>query len=160
MENSKAILERKPSTELTQLGNKIELPTHPDKAILERIVIKNTDVRKAIVRFNCPEFTSLCPVTGQPDYCRFTIDYLPINFLVESKSLKLFLGSFRQHGGFHEDITATIGTRFQKACEPQWIRVVGVWYPRGGISIDVFWEEGDPGNVRIPKVLIPPHMGR
>jgi 7-cyano-7-deazaguanine reductase len=148
------------NTELTQLGQKTPLPEHPDKAVLERITIKNTDIRKSVVRFNCPEFSSLCPVTGAPDYAHFVIDYIPVNYLVESKSLKLFLGSFRSHGGFHEDITATVGTRFQKACDPKWIRVVGIWFPRGGISIDTFWEDGNSGNVRIPKVVVPPHIGR
>lgn len=148
------------TNELTQLGQKTPLPEHPDKAVLERITIKNIAIRKSVVRFNCPEFSSLCPVTGAPDYAHFTIDYIPINFLVESKSLKLFLGSFRSNGGFHEDITATIATRFQKACDPKWIRVVGIWFPRGGISIDTFWEDGDCENIRIPKVFVPPHVGR
>jgi 7-cyano-7-deazaguanine reductase len=146
--------------ELTQLGRKVEIPKSPNDAKLERILVENISIRKSVVRFTCPEFTSLCPVTHQPDYAHFAIDYIPINFLVESKSLKLFMASFRNHGSFHEDVTATIGTRFQKACEPQWIRVVGIWFARGGISIDVFWEDGDPGGMRIPKVVVPPFAGR
>lgn len=145
---------------LTQLGHKSPLPQHPDEAKLERIVIDNIAIRKSIVRFTSPEFTSLCPVTGQPDFAHIIIDYAPLNFLVESKSLKLFLASFRNHGAFHEDVTATIGMRFQKAAEPKWIRVVGIWFPRGGIPIDVIWTDGDPEGISIPQLKLPSYRGR
>lgn len=105
-----------------------------------------------VARFVCPEFTSLCPVTGQPDFATIVIDYIPADFLVESKSLKLFMHSFRNHGAFHEDCTITIGKRIFDAVSPIWLRVGGYWYPRGGIPIDVFWQSNNPP----PDVWIPP----
>ena len=95
-----------------------------------------------LVRFAAPEFTSLCPVTGQPDFAHLVIDYAPGETIVESKSLKLFLGSFRNHCGFHEDVTVGIGQRLADEMKPQWLRIGGYWYPRGGMPIDVFWQIG------------------
>ena len=95
-----------------------------------------------LVRFAAPEFTSLCPVTGQPDFAHLVIDYAPGETIVESKSLKLFLGSFRNHCGFHEDVTVGIGQRLVAEMKPEWLRIGGYWYPRGGIPIDVFWQSG------------------
>ena len=96
------------------------------------------------MRFAAPEFTSLCPVTGQPDFAHLVIDYAPGETIVESKSLKLFLASFRNHAGFHEDVTVGIGQRLFAEMKPRWLRIGGYWYPRGGIPIDVFWQSGAP----------------
>jgi 7-cyano-7-deazaguanine reductase len=89
-----------------------------------------------------PEFTSLCPVTGQPDFAHLVIDYAPGDWLIESKSLKLYLTSFRNHGSFHEDCTVKIGRKIVEIAQPRWLRIGGYWYPRGGIPIDVFWQTG------------------
>jgi 7-cyano-7-deazaguanine reductase len=129
---------------LTQLGAKVETPASPESAILETVPFARADGPPAIVRFTCPEFTSLCPVTGQPDFAHLVIDYAPDKLLVESKSLKLFLVSFRNHGAFHEDCTIMIGRRIIEATKPLWLRIGGYWYPRGGIPIDVFWQTGAP----------------
>ncbi len=128
---------------LTQLGDKTPLPASPDEAVLERVANPhpNADYN---VRFSCPEFTSLCPITGQPDFAHLVIDYVPKQWLVESKSLKLYLGSFRNHGDFHEACTVGIAKRIIEAVEPQWLRIGGYWYPRGGIPIDVFYQTGEP----------------
>jgi 7-cyano-7-deazaguanine reductase len=129
---------------LTQLGAKVETPASPESAILETVPFARADGPPAIVRFTCPEFTSLCPVTRQPDFAHLVIDYAPDKLLVESKSLKLFLVSFRNHGAFHEDCTIMIGRRIIEATKPLWLRIGGYWYPRGGIPIDVFWQTGAP----------------
>lgn len=145
---------------LTQLGKKTALPASPDKAVLERVPNpqKGTDY---LVRFTAPEFTSLCPITGAPDFAYLMIDYVPGGWLVESKSLKLFLGSFRNHGAFHEDCTVSIAQRIVKTIKPQWLRIGGYWYPRGGMPIDVFYQTGSaPKNVWIPDQGVPPYRGR
>ena len=100
--------------------------------------------RPYLVRFAAPEFTSLCPVTGQPDFAHLVIDYAPGETIVESKSLKLFLGAFRNHAGFHEEVTVGIAERLVEEMKPLWLRIGGYWYPRGGIPIDVFWQSGEP----------------
>ena len=123
---------------LTQLGSSTELPDDPDKAVLEKVPNPQAGTGY-MVRFVAPEFTSLCPITGAPDFAHLVIDYVPRDFLVESKSLKLFLGSFRNHGAFHEDCTVSIGKRLVDLLDPEWLRIGGYWYPRGGIPIDVFW---------------------
>lgn len=145
---------------LQALGKFTAIPASPDIAVLEVIPAPQIlGSSSMLVRFSCPEFTSLCPVTGQPDFAHFVIDYLPNRVLVESKSLKLFLHSFRNHASFHELVTATIGERLVNALKPNWIRVVGFWYPRGGIPIDVFWEMGDrPAHV--PEPGIPVYQAR
>ncbi len=113
------------------------------------------------MRFSCPEFTSLCPVTGQPDFAHLVIDYLPDRRLVESKSLKLYLAAFRNHGAFHEDCTVTIANRLVAAAAPDWLRIAGYWYPRGGIPIDVFYQTGPPpAGLWLPDPGVPGYRGR
>ena len=114
-----------------------------------------------LVRFAAPEFTTLCAVTGQPDFAHLVIDYVPRRWLVESKSLKLYFASFRNHGGFHEDTTIAIGKRIAAAIKPKYLRVCGYWYPRGGIPIDVFWQTGRvPKDVWLPDLEVEPYRGR
>lgn len=151
----------KPEThELTQLGGKAQLPSNPGEAILERVSNPHPETHY-VVRFTAPEFTSLCPVTGQPDFAHLVIDYVPSKWIVESKSLKLYLGSFRNHGAFHEDCTVAIGQRLVSTLEPLWLRIGGYWYPRGGIPIDVFWQTGSlPEGIWLPKQKVEPYRGR
>jgi 7-cyano-7-deazaguanine reductase len=150
---------RRPSG-LTQLGRRTRLPASPDKAKLETVANPHPALVYA-VRFTCPEFTTLCPLTGQPDFAHFVIDYVPQHQIMESKSLKLFLGSFRNHGAFHEDCTLTIARRLIEAMAPQWLRIGGYWYPRGGIPIDVFYQTGDPpAGLFLPDHGIAPYRGR
>ena len=145
---------------LTQLGGKSELPESPDKAVLEKVPNPQQGTNY-LVRFTAPEFTSMCPITGAPDFAHLMIDYVPGDFLVESKSLKLFLGSFRNHGAFHEDCTVTIAKRIVEAIDPQWLRIGGYWYPRGGIPIDVFYQTGEaPKDVWLPEQGVAPYRGR
>ena len=145
---------------LTQLGQPTALPADPAQAVLERV--PNPQAGQAyVVRFTQPEFTSLCPLTGQPDFAHLVIDYVPRDWLVESKSLKLFLGSFRNHGAFHEGCTVAIGKRIVEAVQPRWLRIAGYWYPRGGIPIDVFWQTGaPPEGAWVPDQGVPPYRGR
>ena len=146
--------------DLTQLGGPTALPASPDVAKLERVENPQADITYN-VRFTAPEFTSLCPMTGQPDFAHLVIDYVPGAWLVESKSLKLYLGSFRNHGAFHEDCTISIARRLVDVLAPHWLRIGGYWYPRGGMPIDVFWQTGpQPGDVWIPDQGVPPYRGR
>jgi len=149
------------STEnLTQLGKDSEIAASPDQATLEAVPNPHPD-SPYVARFTCPEFTSLCPVTGQPDFAHLVIEYVPDGALVESKSLKLFLGSFRNHGAFHEDCTVAIGKRIVDAISPTFLRIGGYWYPRGGIPIDVFWQHGAvPEGVWLPDQGVAPYRGR
>ncbi|MBV8238971.1 MAG: NADPH-dependent 7-cyano-7-deazaguanine reductase QueF [Sphingomonas sp.] len=142
------------------LGKASTLPASPDEATLD--YVPNPRVgRLYAVRFVAPEFTSLCPVTGQPDFAHLVIDYVPGETIVESKSLKLFLGSFRNHAAFHEDCTVGIGERLAKEMKPVWLRIGGYWYPRGGIPIDVFWQTGaPPAELWVPDQGVPPYRGR
>ncbi len=145
---------------LQQLGGKTELPGSPEKAVLESVKNPQADV-DYMVRFVAPEFTSLCPMTGQPDFAHLVIDYIPSTQLVESKSLKLFLGAFRNHGAFHEDCTVSIGRRLIAEISPKWLRIGGYWYPRGGIPIDVFFAQGEiPKGVWVPEQNVPSYRGR
>jgi len=145
---------------LQQLGGETTLPETPESAILESVENPQADV-DYMVRFVSPEFTSLCPLTGQPDFAHLVIDYIPGARLVESKSLKLFLGSFRNHGAFHEDCTVSIGRRILQEIEPKWLRIGGYWYPRGGIPIDVFFAQGEiPKGVWVPEQGVAPYRGR
>ncbi len=145
---------------LTQLGNQTALPNTPEEAVLERVPNPKKDMQYC-VRFTAPEFTSMCPLTGAPDFAHLMIDYVPNEFLVESKSLKLFLGSFRNHGAFHEDCTLEIAKRIIDITDPVWLRIGGYWYPRGGIPIDVFYQTGEePKGVWIPDQGVPPYKGR
>jgi 7-cyano-7-deazaguanine reductase len=149
-----------PYAGLTQLGHATTLPASPDAAVLERVA--NPARGKAyVVRFTCPEFTSLCPLTGQPDFAHLVIDYVPQDWIVESKSLKLYLGSFRNHGAFHEACTMGIAERLVRELAPLWLRIGGYWYPRGGIPIDVFWQTGaPPEGVWLPPQEVAPYRGR
>ncbi|WP_193369277.1 preQ(1) synthase [Pelagibius marinus] len=145
---------------LTQLGQATTLPESPDKAVLERVPNSQQDI-DYLVRFTAPEFTSLCPMTGQPDFAHLVIDYVPEAWLVESKSLKLYLGSFRNHGAFHEDCTVAIARRLVTELAPRWLRIGGYWYPRGGMPIDVFWQTGaPPKDLWLPDQGVAPYRGR
>lgn len=145
---------------LTQLGRDARAAATPEDAVLETVANPRPG-KRYLVRFAAPEFTSLCPVTGQPDFAHIVIDYVPDALLVESKSLKLFLQSFRNHGAFHEDCTVMIGERVAAATRPHWLRIGGYWYPRGGIPIDVFWQTGPaPADVWIPDQGVPGYRGR
>jgi len=147
-------------SQLSQLGRPSALPASPDQAVLERIANPHPGTLY-LVRFTQPEFTSLCPVTGQPDFAHLMIDYVPGRWLIESKSLKLYLASFRNHGAFHEDCTVAIGKRIATLLKPKWLRIGGYWYPRGGMPIDVFWQTGaPPSGVWIPDQGVPPYRGR
>lgn len=147
-------------THLTQLGRDVRGFDSPEAAVLERVPNPHPDVMY-LVRFTAPEFTSLCPVTGQPDFAHLVIDYVPADWLVESKSLKLYLGSFRNHGAFHEDCTVAIGKRLVSELSPTWLRIGGYWYPRGGIPIDVFWQSGSPPEgLWLPDQGVAPYRGR
>ena len=128
---------------LRQLGQPTRQPQSPDEAELERVPSPSQDL-DYVVRFVAPEFTSLCPLTGQPDFAHIVIDYIPGVWLVESKSLKLFLNSFRNHGAFHEACTMQIAGRLIELLTPRWLRIGAYWNPRGGIPIDVFWQSGAP----------------
>ena len=146
--------------ELTQLGRPAAAPQSPEAAVIECVPNPQAGALY-LVRFACPEFTSLCPITGQPDFAHLVIDYAPRDRLVESKSLKLFLASFRNHGAFHEDCTLEIGRRLVAAAEPHWLRIAGYWYPRGGIPIDVYWQTGAaPEGLWLPEPGVAPYRGR
>jgi 7-cyano-7-deazaguanine reductase len=143
-----------------QLGRAVKLPASPDEAVLDTVANPHAG-SDYLVRFTAPEFTTLCPITGQPDFAHFVMDYVPGKKLVESKSLKLFLGSFRNVGAFHEDCTVMIGKRVQQAILPKFIRIAGFWYPRGGMPIDVFWQSGKlPSGVWLPETGVSPYRGR
>ena len=145
---------------LTQLGGDAQIPASPEDAVLETVSNPHPDTLY-LVRFTCPEFTSLCPVTGQPDFAHLVIDYAPDEALIESKSLKLFLGSFRNYGAFHEGCTVEIARRMLDAAEPHWLRIGGYWFPRGGIPIDVFHQSGPPPEgLWLPDQGVPPYRGR
>ena len=147
-------------THLTQLGRDVRGFDSPETAVLEGVPNPHPGAAY-LVRFTVPEFTSLCPVTGQPDFAHLVIDYVPADWLVESKSLKLYLGSFRNHGAFHEDCTVAIGKRLVAELEPRWLRIGGYWYPRGGIPIDVFWQSGAaPEGLWLPDQGVAPYRGR
>ena len=145
---------------LTQLGAEAAIPASPDEARLETVANPHPGTIY-LVRFNCPEFTSLCPVTGQPDFAHLVIDYVPGEAIVESKSLKLFLASFRQHQAFNEDCTLAIAKRLTAALDPEWLRIGGYWYPRGGMPIDVFYQTGAaPDGLWLPDQGVSAYRGR
>ena len=142
------------------LGRPAVIPASPDQAELDRVPNPHRDARY-LARFTFPEFTSLCPVTGQPDFAIIVIDYVPNRWLVESKSLKLYLNSFRSHGTFHEDCTVGIGKKLTKFLSPRWLRIGGYFYPRGGMPIDVFWQTGRlPAGVWVPPQDVSAYRGR
>jgi 7-cyano-7-deazaguanine reductase len=145
---------------LTQLGGEARVPASPDEARLETVPNPEPGTLY-LVRFTCPELTSLCPVTGQPDFAHLVIDYVPDRRLLESKSLKLYLASFRNHGAFHEACTVGIGKRLVRELEPVWLRIGGYWYPRGGMPIDVFYQTGaPPAGLWLPDQGVAPYRGR
>jgi len=142
------------------LGRAAEIPATPETAILDRVPNPHPDV-DYVVRFAVPEFTALCPITGQPDFAHLVIDYVPDQWMVESKSLKLYMFSFRNHGSFHEATTVAIGKRLIEALSPRWLRIGGYWYPRGGIPIDVFWQNKEaPKGIWLPETGVAPYRGR
>jgi 7-cyano-7-deazaguanine reductase len=148
------------TSKLTQLGRPVHGYDDPEKAVLERVPNPHPDALY-LARFAAPEFTSLCPVTGQPDFAHLVIDYAPQGWLIESKSLKLFLQAFRNHGAFHEDCTLYVAKRIIEIAEPRWLRIAGFWYPRGGIPIDVFWQTGPaPEGLWVPDPGVPAYRGR
>ena len=145
---------------LEQLGGSNTIPASPEAAKLERVRNPHSD-SLYLARFTVPEFTSLCPVTGQPDFAHIVIDYAPGDWLVESKSLKLYMTAFRNHGAFHEDCTVDVGKRIADLIDPTWLRIAGYWYPRGGIPIDVFWQTGPaPEGLWVPDTGVAPYRGR
>ena len=147
-----------PETRL--LGKRSDIAESPDKAVLDRVPNPHADTRY-VARFSAPEFTCLCPITGQPDFAHLVIDYVPDRWLVESKSLKLYLASFRNYGTFHEDATVTIGKRIVDLIEPAYLRIGGYWFPRGGMPIDVFWHFGTmPEGLWLPDQGVAPYRGR
>lgn len=142
------------------LGKATPIPADPASAVLDRVSNPHPDT-KYVARFTAPEFTALCPVTGQPDFAHLVIDYVPDAFLVESKSLKMYLAAFRNHGAFHEDCTIAIGKRLVETLSPHYLRIGGYWYPRGGMPIDVFWQTGHcPKEVWLPDHGVAPYRGR
>ena len=145
---------------LTHLGQASRLAASPAQAKLDRVPNPHPDT-DYVARFTVPEFTTLCPITGQPDFAHFVIDYVPGKWLVESKSFKLYLGSFRNMGAFHEDCTIAIGKKLVAFLAPKFLRIGGYWYPRGGMPIDVFWQTGKlPRQVWLPDSLVLPYRGR
>jgi len=145
---------------LSQLGVPTAIPESPAEALLERVPNPHPD-KLYLARFTAPEFTSLCPITGQPDFAHLVIDYAPRKWLIESKSLKLYLTSFRNHGAFHEDCTLAVAGRLVELLSPRWLRIGGYWYPRGGLPIDVFWQTGrPPAGLWIPDTGVAPYRGR
>jgi len=145
---------------LGQLGRSVTIPRSPAEARLEAVANPHPDA-DYLVRFAAPEFTSLCPVTGQPDFAHLVIDYAPAKSILESKSLKLFLASFRNYAAFHEDCTVAVGKRIVAAIKPKYLRIAGYWYPRGGIPIDVFWQTGKlPAGIWLPDTGVAPYRGR
>ena len=148
------------SNYLDALGNKSSIPTHPDKTVLEKVANPKIGVDYSI-RLTCPEFTSICPVTSQPDFAFIIIDYVPNQFIVESKSFKLYLLGYRNHGAFHEDCTITLAQDIIDLLLPNWLRIAGYWYPRGGIPIDIFWQTSEkPMNLFLPDHSIANYRGR
>jgi len=142
------------------LGRQVALPARPEDAVLDAVPNPHRDT-DYLIRFVAPEFTSLCPVTGQPDFAHLVIDYVPAATIVESKSLKLYLGSFRNHAAFHEACTVGIGKDLLRVLAPKWLRIGGYWYPRGGIPIDVFWQSGEPpAGLWLPPQDVPGYRGR
>ena len=144
----------------TLLGKQTALPTEPSIKILEAVDNPHKDINY-VTRFTCPEFTSICPITSQPDFAQIMIDYIADKYILESKSLKLYLGSYRNHGAYHEDCTISIAKDIIKTIKPKWFRIGGYWYPRGGIPIDIFYQDGSiPEDCFIPEQNFPIYRGR
>ena len=150
----------KSNKDLNALGDKSKIPEFPDKNILEKVNNPKIGLDYNI-RFTCPEFTSICPVTSQPDFAHIVIDYVPNKFIVESKSFKLYLLGYRNHGAFHEDCTISIAQDIVHLLSPKWLRIGGYWYPRGGIPIDIFWQTCEqPKKLFIPDHSVENYRGR
>lgn len=133
---------------------------NPSKEILDAVDNPHQDLDYC-VSLSCPEFTSICPITGQPDFAHIIIDYVPAQHIVESKSLKLYLFSYRNHGAFHEDCTVNIAKDIIATIKPKWLRISGYWYPRGGIPIDIFYQTGpEPKDVYIKQNQIKTYSPR
>ena len=149
-----------PYEHLTMLGNPATQPAHPDQARLERV--QNPAIpRHYMIRLTCPEFTSICPLTGQPDFAHIIIDYIPEDWIVESKSFKLLMASYRNHDAFHEACTMEIAGKLVDFLNPVWLRIGAYWYPRGGIPLDIFWQTGTaPAGVWVPPQDVPGYRGR
>jgi 7-cyano-7-deazaguanine reductase len=143
------------------LGKKTKYPLNKvDQKILQNVANPHSDT-DYVIRFSCPEFTSICPITGQPDFAHLVIDYLPDKKIIESKSLKLYLFSFRNHGAFHEDCTVQIAKDIIANIKPKWLRIGGYWYPRGGIPIDIFFQtSAPPKNLWVSDQAVPAYRGR
>ena len=138
-------MEKREKEDLTLLGNQnVKYKDEYSPDVLETFINKHQN-NDYFVKFNCPEFTSLCPITGQPDFACVTISYVPDVKMVESKSLKLYLFSFRNHGDFHEDCVNVIMKDLIKLMDPKYIEVWGKFLPRGGISIDPYCNYGKKG---------------
>jgi 7-cyano-7-deazaguanine reductase len=147
-------------SDLTQLGRRVPQPQSPEEARLERVTAPDAGTGY-LVRFTFPEFTSICPLTGQPDFAHLVVDYVPGEWIVESKSLKLYLNSFRNHGAFHEACTMQVARTLVNLLAPRWLRIGAYWYPRGGMPIDVFWQTGPaPDGVWVPDQGVPGYRGR
>ena len=145
---------------LKELGNKSKIPNNPEKYELEKIKNPHENV-DYVIRLSSPEFTSICPITGQPDFANIIIDYLPKKFIVESKSFKLYLTSFRNHGAFHENCTLMIAKKIINCIKPKWLRIGGFWNPRGGIPIDIFYQTAEkPKKLWIDEYKINTYKGR
>ena len=143
-----------------KLGKVSDVSLTPNKDVLEKHTNPHIDT-KYCVRFTCPEFTSICPITSQPDFARLKLLFLQKKYIVESKSLKLYLLGYRNHGAFHEDCTITIGKHLINLFKPHWFRISGIWYPRGGIPIDIFWQsKNKPTNMVIPELVCSLYKGR
>jgi 7-cyano-7-deazaguanine reductase len=149
-----------PYGHLTQLGQHVAQPATPGAAVLERVA-NPTPGKLYIVRLTCPEFTSLCPLTGQPDFAHIMVDYIPKDWIVESKSFKLLMGSYRNHGAFHEACSMEIAGKLIYLLDPVWLRIGAYWYPRGGIPIDIFWQtDAPPPGTWVPPQDVPHYRGR
>ncbi|MEQ9640447.1 MAG: preQ(1) synthase [Alphaproteobacteria bacterium] len=148
------------TTTLTALGRESRIPASPDEAVLDAVPNPHPGTTY-LIRFVCPEFTSLCPVTGQPDFAHLVLDYVPDGTMVESKSLKLYFASFRNHAAFHEGCTISIAKRLVATLNPTWLRIGGYWYPRGGMPIDVFYQTAEPPEgLWLPDQGVAPYRGR
>ena len=144
---------------ITHLGNgNTDYRSEYDPGLLEAFENGHRDV-DYMVKLNCPEFTSLCPITGQPDFAAIYINYIPELYMVESKSLKLYLFSFRNHGAFHEDCINVIMKDLRELLHPKFIEVLGKFTPRGGISIDpyVCWGRPDSKYVELAEYRLKNH---
>src|SRR5476651_348333 len=143
-----------------QLGRAVKLPASPEEAVLDTVPNPHAG-SDYLVRFTAPEFTTLCPITAQPDFAHFVLDYVPGKSLLESKSFKLYLASFRNVASFHENTTLAIAKRVAAEIKPKFLRIAGYWYPRGGIPIDIFWQTGKlPAGVWLPDTGVAPYRGR